>query len=252
MFIKQDGHLATCRLFTTLIFIPAMFLFVSLYFIGCCDSTWDKSIVKLLRITSENNLPTWFSSVQFLMVGIFAWLIGKEYKLEKATWKKIAWFSIAVFFVYLAMDDGSRFHERVASAAARWIENWEGDGYLVALVKANPSYNWQLLMLPFFAAFGVFMTVFLWNNFYKRSLFLLFIIGIGYFVLAIAMDFVDGLDNGYEWFLDNTDYSFKQLQFASRSIEEFIEMVGTTFILVAVLKQWTYLLRKKQDKTITS
>jgi hypothetical protein len=145
----------------------------------------------------------------------------------------------------MAIDDGSKLHERIGSAFSSRV----GDG---TVLDAFPSYAWQLLFLPAFALLGLFTLVFLWRELGDRAGRLLLLGGISCFVAAVGLDFVEGLDPGYpdhpyRWLAAQLDmYHFSRRRFGrspyeviahfSKSIEETIEMFGTTLLWVAVLR----------------
>ena len=55
--------------------------------------------------------------------------------------------------------------------------------------------------------------------------------------IAVAMDFVEGMDDGYRRLIDPFGWSNKTIRHFSKSIEEFIEMLGMTLFLVTFLGQ---------------
>tara|TARA_B100001964_G_C14222358_1_gene595914 strand:+ start:331 stop:675 length:345 start_codon:yes stop_codon:yes gene_type:complete len=102
-------------------------------------------------------------------------------------------------------------------------------------------------LCPFFMAIGIFNIWFLWKSLESRRLWDWFLVGIGLYVVAIGLDFVEGLDSGpYEGiaaFFSTEEYRIEHL---SKTIEEFLEMLGTTTFLIVFLENIFNLSREWQ------
>jgi hypothetical protein len=221
--------------------------FVLLDFFVSFDQGSDvPAIRRLFNITREDSLPGWFGPVQTLLLGLTLWLVwGVERRRRPGEWATAGWALVASFFTYMAIDDGSKLHERLGSAFSRGIE-------VGSTLDAFPSYGWQLLLLPAFALLGLFTLVFLWRELGDRTGRLLLFGGIGCFAVAVGLDFVEGLDPGlrdhpYRWLGRELDlYRVSRQRFGlspyeviahvSKAIEETIEMFGTTLLWIAVLR----------------
>ncbi len=100
-------------------------------------------------------------SSQTLLIALSVWFIFYlHHKLdigEKST--KIAWAILASFFTFMAADDGAAIHERLGSTFELMAKsaNTETGNTLLAYF---PSYAWQIVVLPFYAAMGLFMLLF--------------------------------------------------------------------------------------------
>lgn len=66
----------------------------------------------------------------------------------------------------------------------------------------------------------------------------LFLLGIGLCVMAVGLDYFDGIENSYDTVVEHTPLARGDARHIFRAVEEFVEMVGTTFILVAFLQHW--------------
>jgi hypothetical protein len=73
----------------------------------------------------------------------------------------------------------------------------------------------------------------------SRKLWYWFLVGISLYVIAVGLDFVEGLDGelyeemGIADFFSTHDYRIRHM---SKALEEFIEMLGTTTFLIVFLK----------------
>ena len=90
---------------------------------------------------------------------------------------------------------------------------------------------------PFFMSIGIFIVWFLWKELSSKKLWDWFLVGISLYVLSIGLDFVEGLDSepyeGIAAFFSTEEYHIEHL---SKTLEEFLEMIGTTTFLIVFLK----------------
>lgn len=213
---------------------------------------------RLCDITREDALGAWFSESLTLLVGLTAWLICVVVRHQgEARWRKAGWCFLAILFTYLAIDDGAMIHERAGDAfkALRYgapvgegdspVENRSGGAY--------PSYAWQILFIPLFGAAGIYMLAFLLRELYSGRLKLLVLAALACLATAQLLDFFEGLPqthrwNIYVWIIDKIDLidftarHFDSLPYAtvahfSRSLEEFLEMLGMTLFWVVFIRQ---------------
>ena len=124
-------------------------------------------------------------------------------------------------------------------------------------LAAFPSYAWQVVFLPGFALLGAFTLLFLWQrmpDLWGRGL---VGGGLGCFVVAVGLDFVEGLPrehplNAQTWLIDRLDLyavtrrhfgrsAFEVVAHFSKALEETLEALGTTLLWLALLR---HLLRR--------
>jgi hypothetical protein len=162
---------------------------------------------------------------------------GNHYKR-----KFYCWAGIGSFFIYLGIDDALKFHERMGTAFKVLLfenDDTSGAGVLGYIYDVFPSYTWQLVFGPFFVSIGIFLLWFLRKELSSRKLWYWFLVGISLYVIAVGLDFVEGLDGelyeemGIADFFSTHDYRIRHM---SKALEEFIEMLGTTTFLIVFLK----------------
>jgi len=199
------------------------------------------SIRRMLNITREESLSNWFSSLQLIMAGTVIWLISFTVRMQMQDYKRkfYCWAGIGSFFVYMGIDDAIKFHERMGTAfkelLLRSVEK-SGPGTLYSIYEAFPSYPWQMLFGPFFMAIGIFIIWFLWEELLPQKSRYLLLVAIWLYILAVGLDFVEGLDKPYEGiagFFSTEDFRIRHM---SKALEEFLEMFGTTIFLTVFLK----------------
>ena len=222
-------------------------LFVVLdYFVNYRGSSSVGAIRRLTNITREDGLSGWFQPVQTLLVALTVWAIYVlERRLSPTRWQPLGWALVAAFFTYMAVDDGTKLHERVGTA----FSATHGRDTLLA---AFPSYAWQVVFLPAFALLGAFTLLFLWQRIPDRWGRALVVAGLGCFVVAVGLDFVEGLPrehalNVQTWLIDRLDLyaaarrhfgrsAFEVVAHFSKSLEETLEGLGTTLLWIALLR----------------
>ena len=187
------------------------------------------AIRRLFNITREDGLASWFAVTQTVFVAISAWIMFAIIRLNQTTkWRAIGWLVVALFFSYMAVDDGAMIHERLGSA----FKQSSGLG-------GFPSYAWQLILAPVFVIMGVFLFFFLWRELDRiRDRFTL-LLALGCFALAVAMDFVEGMKYVHQDLAGILGISKNTVRHFSKSVEEFIEMLGMTLFLLLFLNQVT-------------
>lgn len=222
------------KLFVSLIAIEILFLLVDTV-INCCGLVTSIELRRLLDITLEANLPTWFSSTQLLFTGLVACSLAGLQRAHGRRSRQLGWTILAVFFIYMGIDDAAQIHERLATVTADILKASESEALMVEAVKNFRSYHWQLFFLPVFGAVGLFMTVFLFREFSDRRTFGLFVAALSCYVLAVGLDYFDGIDSNYDVIVAYAGYSFDQVRHLFRALEEFIEMLGTTLFLMCFL-----------------
>ncbi len=204
------------------------------------------AIRRMVNITREDSLSNWFSSLQTIMVGSILWLIAFAVRnqMQDNYYKRkfYCWAGIGSFFIYMGIDDAIKFHERMGTTfktlLSRSTES-SGPGILDSIHNAFPSYTWQMIFGPFFMATGIFILWFLWKELVSRKLWYWFLAAISLFAIAVGLDFVEGFDSefyediGIAGFFSTEDYRIRHM---SKTLEEFLEMFGTTIFLVVFLR----------------
>ena len=215
--------------FLWVIFLSCLIIEIALVYLDLTVNwlRWSEygPIRRLFNITREDGLASWFAITQTFLVALSAWFIYLMTTAQNTSWhRRIGWLLVAVFFTYMAIDDGAAVHERLGST----FKQSHGIG-------AFPSYAWQLLFLPFFAVMGCFLLYFLWRELTTAKERWIIVTAIGCFVVAVILDFIEGMDDAYRWLINNLSWQESTIKHFSKSIEEFIEMMGMSLFLVSFL-----------------
>lgn len=194
-------------------------------------------IRRLLNITREDGLASWFMSSQTLLVALVLWFIFYlHHKLDIGKkFTKLAWATLASFFTYMSADDGAAIHERLGSTFKLMAQNTNTET-ANAILAYFPSYAWQIVVLPLFLGMGLFMLLFLWKTFQDGMLMYSVLLAFSMLGIAVVLDFFEGLEPQsplyiYQYIINYTGVELHTVEHFSKSIEEFLEMVGISLFL---------------------
>jgi hypothetical protein len=213
---------------------------------------------RLTNITREDSLASFFGTTQTLLISLTLWLVWITVRARQTVrWRRTGWLVLALFFSLMTVDDGAMLHERAGTVFSEVHSSDAPGGEATELgarvLEAFPSYAWQIVALPFFVALGIFLLVFLWHDLDDLRPRLIVASALVCFAIAVGMDFVEGLNEEHPWnlythltetidFGDYTQYRFRHdpydtLRHFSKSIEEFLELLGNTLL-------WSVFLRR--------
>jgi len=203
------------------------------------------AIRRLFNTAREDGLASWFAVVQTALLALTVWALFVCARAAGATrWRQVGWLVLALFFTYMSADDGATIHERLGTT----FRESNPDS---ATIASYPSYAWQLAVLPFFVAMGLFMVVFLGRELTRPRGRALVVLALFCFVIAIGLDFGEGLGeehalNPYNYLVEHTGADewarkrfhrtgYDALRHFQKSLEECIEMFGMTLLWIALL-----------------
>ena len=198
----------------------------------------NKILRRIFNIAREDSLASWFAISQTTAIaGVAALLSLVSGRIGKSK-LCLGWLLSALFFLYLAADDAAQIHERIGTAL-QILNNDDLDGSAESFVRRflaeYPSYAWHIL-LPVFASVGVTIVIFWWYALGKTGSRAGILAAIGCFVFAIGLDILEGIDGSEHWLASQLSLPRYTIRHFSKALEEFIEMLGMTFILVTLLK----------------
>ena len=199
------------------------------------------AVRRFFNIAREDGVASWFAVTQTWMLGLTGmFLFALVRSGDSARWRRVGWGIIAFFFIYMAMDDGAQFHERIGTAAKIMLHGEDADSG-IRVAGFFPSYAWQLVFLPIFGTFGLFILWFLNKELQVTRDKVMVVAAIGLLVLAVVADFFEGMDldhplNLHGWIFYTWDVTEYQVSHFSKSIEEFMEMLAMTFFWITFLR----------------
>ena len=219
------------------------------------------SVRRLFNTANESSLPSWFSIMQTAMVALTLWAIVVVTRSRTmSAWVRQGWLALALFFSYLALDDGAFLHERLGTAYDSVFKGRAASSSFGAwTLEVFPSYRWQIILMPLLVSMALFMLFFLSRQLKRRRWKVMVILALCCLGLAVGLDFIEGLHENHPWNIytriaaeHDWDYRtarlfgetpFDTLRHFSKSLEECIEMFGMTLLWAAFLGQLTWLAR---------
>jgi hypothetical protein len=199
---------------------------------------------RVFNITREDGLSNWFSSTQALFAGLIALALAYLYfsARSRLNLKALGWGFVASAFLYIAVDDATKFHERLGSSLKKATKTNSlqiASAEMSAGLERFPSYSWQFFLAPIFFLLGSLVVFFLWREVASVGPRLFLVAGVGFFILAVGLDFVEGLKS--QSYLPVSEFlglEVKAVRHLSKAIEEFLEMLGTSCFLLVFLDQF--------------
>ena len=171
-------------------------------------------IIRLFDFNQEKNIPTFYSSLTFLVAGTLLLIIALKHKRNGSFY--LSWLVLAIIFFFLSIDDFAMIHERIGMLLRKLI-NTSGVFY----------YPW---VIPY----GIFSILILiaYIKFLKnlpRNIMTLFLISGGIFVLsALGIEMLTAMLHEL-YGKDSLLYPFLY------TCEEFLEMLGIIIFIYALL-----------------
>ncbi len=203
------------------------------------------AIRRMCNIAREDGMATWFASTQTLFAGLTALVVyGFSKRLCRPS---IGWLVTALFFIYMAFDDGAQIHERVGTAFKVIAERGD-DGIVGSFLSISPSYPWQLVFVPIFGVIGLYMSYFLWKELSASGSRILMFAALAAMGFAVGLDFIEGLDKTHPWniytlirdFFETRSYTVWHF---AKVLEEFLEMLSISFFWIVFAKHLFYVLK---------
>jgi hypothetical protein len=230
------------RLFIILVAAEIFFVLAD-HFINVNQLSEYAPVRRFFNITREDGLASWFSVTQNWMAGLTTGMITLIVSNQDcARQRRTGWFIMMAFLLYMAMDDGTSFHERVGSTVKAMFQDDEQEG-----LDFFPSYTWQLLFVPIFGGFGLFILWFLNSEIESITDKLMVLGAIGLLVTAVSADFFEGINtpghvlNLYGQIAEHWQVSYDSILHYSKSIEEFLEMLSMSLFWFVFLRHLVHI-----------
>ena len=187
---------------------------LALLFWWLYDNPFPK-FYKYFNVAHERNIPTLYSAIA-LTVAATLLATNARHSWEKCDGQYRYWAGLALIFLFLAFDEGTKIHEQLSGVMERWV--------------TPKGYLYWLWVIPYGFAVLVLAAV------YLRFLVRLSRTTRYYFILA-ALLFLGGaigVEMLSAWEKDLNDHTI--LYAVLYSLEEFLEMIGVAVFIYALLK----------------
>ena len=176
------------------------------------------------NLTYEENLPTLYSSFQFLLVAcaaVFCYTAEKKMSPQKA-W---GWLVVAFCMLGLAIDESLQIHEVLIDQV---MSGQGGDNlrHFFGATEETDSLLWTVVFAPVMILAGTGLILFYYSRLQSnRSLFLLALLPLCLLVLSAGLEFVEA--RILSTLAEDSMARYQQLSF----IEEMAELVSATFFV---------------------
>lgn len=199
---------------------------------------------RFFNIAREDSMANWLSSIQsfgialtgFCMAGLVWRYENTRARPESGHGETTGWSVLGLFFLFAAIDDGARLHERLGPVVRDLATSLSRHpGSLDALIESSGAYSWHWTLLPFFVLVGSGLLIFLWRH--SPSIdakVLLFLAGLS-IAGAIGLDYYEGVlrYSAAETILGWERYTVTHFQ---KVAEELLEMLGQSLFWTAMLQ----------------
>ena len=242
--VNINGKSLPIRVFIFCLIAEVSFVLLDA-FVNYGEGSKFSSIRHLFDSTSEVSISSWFMITQTFVAALVLWVVFLIHRdLAQSKPRMAGWGFLAGFFTYMAADDGAMIHEAVGSVfydAFGAGKNANTEGFMGQIQALFPSYEWQLVVLPILVAAGVFMLIFLWREFHTRAERMLLVSAATCMGFAVGLDFIEGLAvrhpwNLRVWFAGKFDIHLHAAAHYSRSLEESLEMLAMSLLLMLFLR----------------
>ena len=242
-----------------IIFVACLTVIISLFildfFVNYRGWATIGAVRRIFNTAREDSMAGWLAVTQTFMVALTLWVLFVTARQQGGSrWRSIGWLVLALFFTYMAADDGAHLHERLGTAFKTLHRGAsEDESWGAAVLAVFPSYTWQILFVPVYGAFGLFTLVFLWRELGDRRSKILAAVALSCLVVAVGLDFLEGLEpthdlNPYSMLADRFELDglktkgyrspYRVLRHFSKSLEECIEMLGVNLLWLVFLGHW--------------
>jgi hypothetical protein len=174
-----------------------------------------------IDLDGEGNLPTWFSSFQLALIAVCFWCLAARSRATQLPSRRFLR-SCSAFFLLLSTDETAMIHERITAELGSRYLDWI-PGYLLshpfnAIVCVAVAVGCATAVYPQFRAL------------YQKNPAATRIIFAGCLIYLAGGAVLESI--GYKMLASGSSPSLYRLEVAC---EEFLEMLGASFILYGVL-----------------
>jgi hypothetical protein len=230
---RKNWQAVPKRLFNLLLAIDFYILAVFAFFIiiGKADRKW----FALFNPGVEPNPPTWYSAVQLFLLALgFLMLASGLLPQRRRVWDlRRMWLVLGLGFTYMSMDEGGQFHERLRPMLLR--------------LHFNVNYHNEKRWVFFYLLIAVVLVFTLrrqilqaWRTMRTESL--LFVAGFLTWILGGV---------GVE-LLQRTFYWKGHSKLLAMGVEEGLEMIGVTIMVLAVYRLVAYAMSSAPDSELST
>ncbi|MBL3657625.1 hypothetical protein [Fulvivirga sediminis] len=190
----------------------------------------EEHVIRLIDFDTEQNIPSYFSSLLLLSVSVLLIYIARS---KKASSYYKQWFGLGLIFAFLAIDEAVSIHE-ILIGPMRYFFNLDGMFY----------YAWVIPYGIIFLLIGIYYIKFLFSL--PKSYTKKFIVSAAIFLLgALGMEMVG---SSYVSSNGGKDLTYGLLC----TVEETLEMVGMSYFIYTLLSYMSVGLSQSTFKLVVN
>ena len=195
----------------------------------------DPKIGSFFNLAHEENLPTWYSSFQFLLVavaGIFCYLVERPGEKHKSgSW---GWLIVALCMLGLAIDETFQFHEALINQVMSG-QAGENLRHYFGVTKDTDSLLWTVVFAPGMILAGTGLIMFYYSRFQSnRFLYRLSITPLIFLALSAGLEFLEAKILSYP--AEDPMIRYRQLIF----VEEMAELFAASLFVWIHYQYWVW------------
>ena len=174
-------------------------------------------VTRLLHLSGESNIPTWFTSLQLAGVAWCGLVIAADERRRRGTWP-LLWLVVAVLFAILSLDEVACIHEEIGRLTLKYY----GESPKSVFFRSGV---WMLTLGPAILVVTAWLAWRLVAALKRTRKALVYtLVGLGLYVVSAA--FIEILQN---FLAEGRDV------FLSNAFEETGEMIGTSLMVGGLL-----------------
>lgn len=205
--------------------------------------TYPSGLVDLVHVDREHNLPTWFSSSEFLLLALtFFALVFHESVTRRRRLARAFWLLCAAACLFLSLDETAELHEQAGAVAGHLFRTAE-PGSLRFYLSTFPSYYWALVYVPVAVPCALIFSWFALKEMVGTRV--LAISGLVLFGLgAVVLDHLEGRFGNSAHEMVQIVVGEQAYRFDVFLIEELLEMLGVFLVIEAAFRHLLRALRE--------
>jgi hypothetical protein len=202
----------------------------------------------VVDLDAEGNIPTWVSSAKLLAISALAVMCWAGERQAPGLRHRWLWLGVAVLFAAMSLDETASLHERAARALISQGPARNLRATILGGDAAKDSFAWVVLFAPLAIAAVFFLVGFGWTRRHRlRRMAAYGLGGLGCYVAAMV------LEPAAVYFspaMATWNAAARRRYERFSTIEETLEIVGTTLLLLTVVA-YARSLRRPEELSAT-
>jgi len=188
------------------------------------SQTFKNYVTGMFSFDVEKNIPSYFSTMLFLISAILLFGISKQVKSSNQPSNFRKWYLMGCVFAWLALDELFSLHELLINPTRIFLKNLLQQDNLGFL-----HFAWVLPYVLLFVFLGVYFFKFIFSL-PRKTLESFIMAGVIFIMGAVGLEMVGG------YYVSNDGNEMKLIYKFCTSLEEVLEMLGIIIFIYALIK----------------